>query len=239
MNIDFIKVPFSNNPSMQKYDGPLFNSKPDEKYLSEKHLQIKKYGKDLFGQTEQYESSDLNKKVSQTLGLEETESLLETAMKVEEDLAVMHNGKLEAICFCFPSGWIPGRELKSDLSKLHLPVADNDLLLKSSQKLSQHMNKQIIRRWVWNITTIPGLSNHPSEERPLLSDFENLYFRLETQISTPLDEFSSLFIVKVDVISLKEVWDELILESINSMSDNIIKYKNLSEIKKFLNTIYE
>ena len=236
MNIDFIKVPFSNNPSMQKYDGPLFNSKPDEKYLSEKHLQINKYGKDLFGQTEQYESSDLNKKVSQTLGLEETESLLETAMKVEEDLAVMHNGKLEAICFCFPSGWIPGRELKADLSKLHLPVADNDLLLKSSQKLSQHMTKQIIRRWVWNITTIPGLSNHPSEERPSLSDFENLYFRLETQISTPLDEFSSLFIVKVDVISLKEVWDELILESINSMSDNIIKYKNLSEIKKFLNT---
>ena len=236
MNIDFIKVPFSNNPSMQKYDGPLFNSKPDEKYLSEKHLQIKKYGKDLFGQTEQYESSDLNKKVSQTLGLEETESLLETAMKVEEDLAVMHNGKLEAICFCFPSGWIPGKELKADLSKLHLPVADNDLLLKSSQKLSQHMNKQIIRRWVWNITTIPGLSNHPSEERPLLSDFEKLYFRLETQISTPLDEFSSLFLVKVDVISLKEVWDELILESINSMSDNIIKYKNLSEIKKFLNT---
>ena len=236
MNIDFIKVPFSNNPSMQKYDGPLFNSSPDEKYLSEKHLQIKKYGKDLFGQTEQYESSDLNKKVSQILGLEETESLLETAMKVEEDLAVMHNGKLEAICFCFPSGWIPGRELKADLSKLHLPVADNDLLLKSSQKLSQHMNKQTIRRWVWNITTIPGLSNHPSEERPLLSDFENLYFRLETQISTPLDEFSSLFLVKVDVISLKEVWDELILESINSMSDNIIKYKNLSEIKKFLNT---
>ena len=236
MNIDFIKVPFSNNPSMQKYDGPLFNPNPEEKYISEKHLQIKKYGKDLFGQTEQYGSSDLYKKVSQTLGLVEKESLLETAMKVEEDLAVMHNGKLEAICFCFPSGWIPGRELKADLSKLHLPVADNDLLLKSSEKLSQHMNKQIIRRWVWNVTTIPGLSNHPSEERPLLSDFENLYFRLETQISTPLDEFSSLFIVKVDVISLTEIWDELILESINSMSDNIIKYKNLSEIKKFLNT---
>ena len=47
MNIDFIKVPFSNNPSMQKYDGPLFNSNPDEKYISEKHVQIKKYGKDF------------------------------------------------------------------------------------------------------------------------------------------------------------------------------------------------
>ena len=236
MNIDFIKVPFSNNPSMQKYDGPLFNPNPDEKYLSEKKLQLKRYGKDLFGQTDQYQSSDLNKKVSQTLGLEGTESLLETAMQIEEDLAVMHNGKLEAICFCFPSGWIPGGELKSDLSKLHLPVADNDLLLKSSEKLTQHMNKQTIRRWVWNVTTIPGLSNHPSEERPVLNDFENLYFRLETQISTPLDQFSSLFLVKVDVVSLENVWDEIILESINSMSEDVINYKNLSEIKKFLNS---
>ena len=235
MNIDFIKVPFSNNPSMQKYDGPLFNSNPDEKYISEKHVQIKKYGKDLFGQTKQYESSDLNKKVSQTLGLEETESLLETGMKVEEDLAVMHNGKLEAICFCFPSGWIPGNKLSADLSKLHLPVADNNLLLKSSEKLSKHMNKQTIRRWVWNVTTVPGLSNHPREERPLLSNFENLYFRLETQISTPLDKFSSLFLVKVDVIPLIEVWDTKIQESINSMTEDVLNYKNLQKVKELIN----
>ena len=89
---------------------------------------------------------------------------------------------------------------------------------------------------VWNVTTIPGLSNHPSEERPILNDFENLYFRLETQISTPLDESSSLFLVKVDVIPLKNVWDEVILESINSMSEDVLNYKNLSEIKKFLNS---
>ena len=235
MNIDFIKVPFSNNPSMQKYDGPLFNPNPEEKYISEKHLQIKKYGKDLFGQTEQYGSSDLYKKVSQTLGLVEKESLLETAMKVEEDLAVMHNGKLEAICFCFPSGWIPGNKLSADLSKLHLPVADNNLLLKSSEKLSKHMNKQTIRRWVWNVTTVPGLSNHPREERPLLSNFENLYFRLETQISTPLDKFSSLFLVKVDVIPLIEVWDTKIQESINSMTEDVLNYKNLQKVKELIN----
>ena len=235
MNIDFIKVPFSNNPSMQKYVGPLFNSNPDEKYLCEKQIQLKKYGEDLFGQTELYKNSDLNKKVNQILELEETESLLETAMQVEEDLAVMHNGMLEAICFCFPSGWIPGRELKADLSKLHLPVADNDLLLKSSKKLVQHMNKQTIRRWVWNVTTIPGLSNHPSEDRPLLKDFENLYFRLETQISTPLDELSSLFLVKVDVLPLSKVWDKRILESINSMTEDILNYKNLQKVKELLN----
>ena len=237
MNIDFIKVPFSNNPSMQKYDGPLFNVNPDEKYLFEKHLQFKKYGKDLFGQTEQYEHSDLNQKVSQTLGLEATESLLETAMQIEEDLAVMHYGQLEAICFCFPSGWIPSKGLGRDFSFLHKPVADNKLLMKSSDKLTKYMCKNTIQRWVWNVTTIKELSNHPEVARPEVVSFENLFFRLESQISTPLDANTSLFLVLVEVYPLSEVWESTILDSINSMSESILSYKKLTDIKKYLNSL--
>jgi hypothetical protein len=179
---------------------------------------------------------NLNRKVTELLGSDQTDSFFETAMKIEEDIAVMHNGKLVAICFCFPSGWIPSNELNSDLSKLHAPVADNELLIKSSKKLAQHMNKQTIRRWVWNVTTISNLSNHPNIDRPKIIDFDSLYFRLETQVSTPLDNESSLFFVKVDVFPLKKVWNEKILDSINSMSENVLKYKNLIEIKKFLNS---
>ena len=159
MNIDFIKVPFSNNPSMQKYDGLLFNQNPNKEYLLDKEAQFKKYGVDLYGQTKQFKNMNLNRKVTELLGSNQTDSFFETAMKIEEDIAVMHNGKLVAVCFCFPSGWIPSNELNSDLSKLHAPVADNELLIKSSKKLEQHMNKQTIRRWVWNITTISNLSN--------------------------------------------------------------------------------
>ena len=236
MNIDFIKVPFSNNPTMQKFDGLLFNQNPNKEYLLDKEAQFKKYGVDLHGQTKQFKNMNLNRKVTELLGLNQTDSFVETAMKIEEDIAVMHNGKLVAVCFCFPSGWIPGNELNSDLSKLHAPVADNELLIKSSKKLEQHMNKQTIRRWVWNITTISNLSNHPNIERPKIIDFDSLYFRLETQVSTPLDDESSLFLVKVDVFPLKKVWNEKILESINSMSESVLKYKNLIEIKKFLNS---
>jgi|TARA_B100000401_G_scaffold327071_1_gene227082 hypothetical protein len=236
MNIDFIKVPFSNNPTMQKFDGLLFNQNPNKEYLLDKEAQFKKYGADLHGQTKQFKNMNLNRKVTELLGLNQTDSFVETAMKIEEDIAVMHNGKLVAVCFCFPSGWIPGNELNSDLSKLHAPVADNELLIKSSKKLEQHMNKQTIRRWVWNVTTISNLSNHPNIERPKIIDFDSLYFRLETQVSTPLDDESSLFLVKVDVFPLKKVWNEKILESINSMSESVLKYKNLIEIKKFLNS---
>ena len=236
MNIDFIKVPFSNNPTMQKFDGLLFNQNPNKEYLLDKEAQFKKYGADLHGQTKQFKNMNLNKKVTELLGSNQSDSFFETAMKIEEDIAVMHNGKLVAVCFCFPSGWIPSNELNSDLSKLHAPVADNELLIKSSKKLEQHMNKQTIRRWVWNVTTISNLSNHPNIERPKIIDFDSLHFRLETQVSTPLDAEASLFLVKVDVFPLKKIWNEKILESINSMSESVLKYKNLIEIKKFLNS---
>ena len=38
------------------------------------------------------------------------------------------------------------------------------------------------------------------------------------------------------MVPLKNVWDEIILESVNSMSEDVLNYKNLSEIKKFLNS---
>ena len=99
------------------------------------------------------------------------------------------------------------------------------------------MTKHTIRRWVWNITTIEGLSNHPLVHRPEKIQVENLFFRLETQISTPLDQDSSLFLVKVEVCPLQEVWSDIMLESINSMSDNVLQYKKLKNIKNYLNMI--
>jgi len=63
MNIDFIKVPFSNNPSMQKFDGLPYNQNPDSEYLLDKEVQFKKYGLDLYGQTEQFENKNLNRKL--------------------------------------------------------------------------------------------------------------------------------------------------------------------------------
>ena len=149
----------------------------------------------------------------------------------------MHKGKLEAISFCFPSGWIPTEALGQDFAFLHEPVADNDLLIKSSQKLSKYMCNYTIQRWVWNVTTIKDLSNHPTISRPELSSFDDLYFRLETQISSPVDEDTSLFLVLVEVFPLNEVWNSSILKSINSMTESVLEYKNLIEIKKYLNSL--
>ena len=79
------------------------------------------------------------------------------------------------------------------------------------------------------------MSEHPHLEKPQLTSFENLYFRVETQISTPIDEKTSLFLIKVDVYSLIDVWDLKIFDSVNSMSDSVLNYKGLVEIKELFN----
>ena len=97
------------------------------------------------------------------------------------------------------------------------------------------MTKQEIKRWVWTITTNNNLSEFTEINKPSISNFENLYFRVETQTSAPIDDETSIFFIKIDVLPLKEVWSKNILDSINSMSDNILNYKGLVEIKDFLN----
>ncbi len=235
MHLDFIKTPFTNNPSMQKYSGDLINNSPRPKYIEEKIKQISLLEPELCGETELFQNLQLLDKVSDLLKMGKFNTIKDLSIQVEEDIAIMHKGKLEAISFCFPSGWIPTKALGQDFAFLHEPVADNDLLIKSSQKLSKYMCSHSIQRWVWNITTIKNLSNHPTIKRPKLTSFDELYFRLETQISTPVDEETSLFLVLVEVVPLNKVWNIRILESINSMSDNVLNYKNLIEIKKYLN----
>jgi len=235
MHLDFIKTPFTNNPSMQKYSGDLINKLPSSKYIKEKINQLSLRESELYGETELFQKLQLLEKVSTLLEMKKFETLKDLSTEIEEDIAVMHKGKLEAISFCFPSGWIPTKVLGQDFAFLHEPVADNDLLIKSSQKLSKYMCNHTIQRWVWNVTTIESLSNHPSINRPELTSFDDLYFRLETQISAPVDEDTSLFLVLVEVFPLNEVWNTSILKSINSMSESVLEYKNLIEIKKYLN----
>jgi len=45
-----------------------------------------------------------------------------------------------------------------------------------------------------------------------------------------------LFLVSVEVAKLEEVWDEKILKSLNSMSESILEYKQLTTIKDYLNS---
>ena len=237
MNLDFVKTPFTNNPSMVRHEGMAYNLKPNQEYLEQKKKELKLHKDSLNGESDLSENKGLRIKVSNYLKSEQEMSLEDLTLSLEEDFVVMHKGNMELVSVCFPSGWIPVNKLGKNLSSIHSPVADNDQLIKSSRKLSEYMCKQSIKRWVWTITTFPELSNFPGFKKPEVSKIENLYFRLETQTSVPLDSETSLFFIKVEVIPLLTIWNIKILESVNSMSENVLQYKDLLQIKKLINTI--
>ena len=68
----------------------------------------------------------------------------------------------------------------------------------------------------------------------------DLYFRTETQTTVGIGGDICLFFVKVNMHPLQQVWEDLskrqwILESINSMSEAVLDYKNLGIIKEIVN----
>jgi len=234
MPIDFVKTPYTTGPNMVRNTGPVFISPPNQEIIKQKKIELEKYSADLWAQDPRTEY--IVKKAAEYCNVY-TDNIIDLALMLEEDVAIMNKGKLAAICFCFPSGFKPFERVGMKLGDIHKPVADGEMLVKASPGIARVMTEQpSFRRWVWTVTNNPNLSNHPDEKIdtvPLTID--DLYFRYETQTTARVDNDTSLFFVKVDVVPLKAVWTHKILDSINSMSDNVLTYKNLHHIKQLLN----
>ena len=247
MNIEeIIKVPYTTRPHMTRNTGEAFGKRPHESVIREKEAMLSFYGEDLFGQTKECLDERVVREVSRHLGFLETDSIVQLAMNLEEDIAILHRGSIGAICFCFPSSWKPSTGVGKTLAQLHEPVADGDHLREASARIAKTISDPTLggfRRHVWTINKIgrrcnhPTIVNHNSKFVPL--KIENLYFRTETQTTLPMANGSTaVFFVRVDVVPLERVWrehSELILSSINTMSDSVLTYKNLHEVKTFLN----
>lgn len=235
MPIDFVKVPYTTGPNMIRNTGPVFISPPNLEIIKSKKKELERYGTDLWAQDPT--ATDAVRQAAEYCNVY-SDNITDLALRLEEDVAVMHQGKLAAICFCFPSGFIPSERVGMSLSDIHRPVADGETLVRASPGISRVMCEQpSFRRWVWTITANPDLSNHPSNKKDIVpNSIDDLYFRYETQTTARVNNDTSLFFVKVDVVPLKTVWNQKILDSINSMTDSVLTYKNLHEIKKILNS---
>jgi hypothetical protein len=244
MRVD-IQIPYTTRPMMKQNHGPVFNSQPDKRYLDQKIVELEKFDSDLYAETFESKTNHLIEKACQYLNLPPKTSIKDFALMFEEDVAIMHRGILSAICFCFPSSWVPAERIGLTLSDIHKPVADGDKLVQSSYKLSSTMAdtaKGSFTRQVWTITQTEGLSNHPVyKSSNVPTSINDLFLRVETQTTAAIgDNQTSLFFVKIDVVPLVEVWHLLgnqLKMSVNSMSDSVLQYKNLTHIKPILNRI--
>ena len=159
-----IQVPYTTQPRMQRNTGPLYNRTPDLKYIEQKKIELEKLGQDLYGETYESTTNQLVTKACKHLGLPLKHDIKDLSMLFEEDIAIMYSGKLSAISFCFPSGWIPSQRIGMKLSEIHRPVADSDKLVYASEKLAKTMADPVLgsfKRQVWTVTANKELSNHP------------------------------------------------------------------------------
>lgn len=239
-----VTVPYKTTPVMTKNTGTIYEPITDLSHVTSKTYELNKWTTDLYASRR----PDLVKKACEVLGLSVTDDIVGFAMNFKEDVAIMHKGVLEAICFCYPSSWIPRERIGLSLAEIHGPVADGEVLRKMSQRIAEVMATQdSMRRYVWTISTTGSLSNHPHKLKlPVMrySPVDNLYFRMETQTTMPLgDGETSLFFVKVETCPLINFWNDLekrqiIVDSVNSMSDAVLEYKNLVAVKEILNKYY-
>ncbi len=238
MQIDFVKVPYTTGPNMVRNTGPVFISSPNQEIIRQKKIELERHGADLWAQEPRVDQ--IVKKAAEQCNVY-TDDIIDLALMLEEDVAVMHKGRLAAICFCFPSGFIPSERIGMLLGDIHKPVGDGEQLVKASPGIARVMTEQpSFRRYVWTVTNNPNLSNHPSTRIDTIpQSMDDLYFRWETQTTARVDNNTSLFFVKMDVVPLRTVWNRKILDSINSMSDAVLEYKNLHHIKKLVNNFKE
>lgn len=233
-----VKVPYTVGPDIVKYEGAAFNIHPDLAYLLEKKKELETSGNHICASI----NNDCLHHLNAYCGFELNTTLPDICVRLEEDIAILKDGHLHTIGFCFPSGFYPAQKLGLSFFDMHLPVGDGETLRKSSEKVSAIISKQdaMFRRYVWTLTSLPSLSQLPSYDKPVPQSINDLYFRTETQTTVGVDGDICLFFVKVDMHPLQHVWDDpemrsLIIDSVNSMSDAVLTYKNLEQIKTIIN----
>lgn len=239
-----IRVPYTTKPNMQRHSGAPFVINPAQSIIRQKKIEIDRWSQDLYGESDACIENQLVQRAAELCQVNIVDNIVDLALQFEEDVAIIHRGVLAAICFCFPSSWIPRTRVGYPLSTIHEAVADGELLVRSSSRIAETMaSNGPFRRSVWTISNCGDLNQHPQNKSDFVPrSMSDLYFRTETQTTLPLgDNVSSLFFVKVQTCPLSEVWPELgdsILASINSMTDAVLDYKNLRGIKNLLNTTH-
>ena len=236
-----VKVPLDMKPNFSQCERPVFNAdETDESIRSQRVLELHRLGDSIWFETPVAKEDKLVHRTTKALGLSLTcNNIKELGLAIEDDILIMHNGKLEACFVAFASSWNPSEKVGKTLPELHDPIADNETLLHASNAIMKAMcSGQSFERYTWGISSLGGYSNHPLYEKPNFNSLDDLTFRIEHERTITISEgTTAVFLIHVDTYPLKDILKtdgKLIKESIDSMSSAVLEYKNLVKIKGLL-----
>ena len=246
-----IRNPFDMKPVFNTCEKPVFNAnETDLEIQSQRKLELDNLGSNIWFETDVAVEEKLSEKTAAKLSLfnqpddyqlfTECNNIKDLGLAIEDDVVIMHNGKLEACFVAFPSSWNAGEKVGKSLVELHEPIADNEALLRASNGIMRAMTSgQSYHRYTWGISSLNGYSNHPLYEKPEFDSLDNLTFRVEHERTATVTEgTTAVFLIHVDIYPLKEVLKTdfgLIKEAIDSMSESVLEYKYLVNVKELMN----
>jgi len=244
MNIkEIVQIPYTTSPRFTPIEFVKFKDYLQEAF-EERLNEYNTLMGDMSFESSLAEEKKLVKKTSEAMNLSDCPFLdiIEMGLEIPDDVIIMHKGKVEAAFVAMASNWDPRTVQGKTLAEVHQPVADNEMLLKASDGIWRSMTSgKSFHRHVWGISPLKGLSNHPRHKKPSFKSLDDLYFRIEHERTLTVDEDTAAFFIDVEVLPLttifhlKHEYRDLIKDSINSMSENLLAYKNLEEVKEMIN----
>jgi hypothetical protein len=181
-----------------------------------------------------------------TLSVHQEDLVYALTMSLQEDWVLLSpnaQGKLSAqiLSVHFPSGWNPREKAGMTFSELHEPVADNALIMRAADQIAATIaTKGPFVRHVWSLSNTGALNLRPDlAPKTESDDIEQMWFRCERQTTLPVDGGAALFLIRVYVAPMKQVFQNpehkiLLIESILSMTDAVARYKGLGRLRERL-----
>ena len=244
MNIkEIVQIPYTTSPKFTPINDVIFKEYTQDAF-EQRVCEFNALGDEVAFESDIAKKECLVEKTSRAMQLEDEPffDIIDMGLEIPDDVIIMHKGKVEAAFVAMASSWNPGEVQGLTLAEVHQPVADNEMLLKASEGIWRSMTSgKSFHRHVWGISPLKQLSNHPSYIRPTYHSLDDLYFRVEHERTLTVDKDTAAFFIDVEVMPLstifhlKEEYRSLIKDSINSMSENILAYKNLKEVKEMIN----
>jgi hypothetical protein len=151
-------------------------------------------------------------------------------------------GQLSAqiLSVCLPSGWDPRTKVNKTFLEIHAPVPDFEIVNKASNHIARMITtKGPFVRSVWSIANRPWLCRHPSKIQPWNNEtIDDMWYRCERQTTIPIDNEAALFLIRVYMIPLRDIFlddgkKQKIVDSIMSMTDAVIEYKGFGYLKNY------
>jgi len=242
MNIkEIVQTPYTTSPRFTPIDFVEFKEYLQDEF-EERLNEYNTLMGDMSFESDLAVEKKLVKKTSEAMNIEPFNDIIEMGLEIPDDVIIMYKGKVEAAFVAMASSWNPRTVQGKTLAEVHQPVADNEMLVRASDGIWRSMTSgKSFHRHVWGISPLKKLSNHPRHKKPEIKNLDDLYFRIEHERTLTVDKDTAAFFIDVEVLplstifQLKHEYKDLIKDSINSMSENLLAYKNLEEVKEMIN----